>query len=131
MTLALYSVAILKKGKMKWQYLQTMLRNKGIRTFKSDCPMSYNTKLTRNTTDKSLFENQGNSITVTHALWASRSKVENIWFPLGFLIHHTRAIITRGLYAFYPIFEDQKRLFKQLFFVKFWPCVQLVFKSGL
>ena len=33
--------------------------------------------------------------------------------------YRTRAIITRGLYTFYPIFEGQKRLFKELFFVKF------------
>jgi hypothetical protein len=41
-----------------------------------------------------------------------------------------RAIITRGLYTFYPIFEGQKRFLKELFFVKFWPYVWLVFKSG-
>ena len=29
-----------------------------------------------------------------------------------------RAIITRGLYTFYPVFEGQKRLFKELFFHK-------------
>ena len=33
--------------------------------------------------------------------------------------YRTRAIITRGLYTFYPIFEGQKRFFKELFFVKF------------
>ena len=27
----------------------------------------------------------------------------------------TRAIITRGLYTFYPLFEVQKRFFKELF----------------
>ena len=37
----------------------------------------------------------------------------------------TRAIITRGLYTFYPLLEVQKR-----FFLKFWPYVWLVFKSG-
>ena len=37
-------------------------------------------------------------------------------------IYRMRAIITRGLYTFYPIFEGQKRLFKELFYV------QLVFK---
>ena len=30
-------------------------------------------------------------------------------------MYRTRAIITRGLYNFYPIFEVQKRLFKELF----------------
>ena len=29
--------------------------------------------------------------------------------------YRTRAIITRGLYTFYPIFEGQKRLFKEFF----------------
>ena len=45
------------------------------------------------------------------------------------LIYRSRAIITRGLYTFYPIFEGQKR-FLGAFFVKFWPYVWLVFKSG-
>ena len=31
------------------------------------------------------------------------------------LIYRTRAIITRGLYTFYPLFEVQKRFFKGLF----------------
>ena len=44
-------------------------------------------------------------------------------------IHHTCAIITPGLYTFYPIFQGQKRFFGA-FFVKFWPYVRLVFKSG-
>ena len=30
-------------------------------------------------------------------------------------IYRTRAIITRGLYIFYPLFEGQKRFFKGLF----------------
>ena len=30
-------------------------------------------------------------------------------------IYRTRAIITRGLYTFYPLFEDQKRFFKEVF----------------
>ena len=29
-------------------------------------------------------------------------------------IYRTRAIITRGLYTFYPLFEGQKRFFKEL-----------------
>ena len=44
--------------------------------------------------------------------------------------YHTRAIITRGLYIFYPLFEVQKRFFQGAFFLKFWPYVWLVFKSG-
>ena len=31
------------------------------------------------------------------------------------IIYRTRAIITRGLYNFYPLFEVQKRFFKGLF----------------
>ena len=44
--------------------------------------------------------------------------------------YRTRAIITHGLYTFYPLFKVQKRFFKGLFFLKFWPYVWLVFKSG-
>ena len=46
------------------------------------------------------------------------------------LIYRTRAIITRVLYTFGSLFEVQKRFFKELFFLKFWPYVWLVFKSG-
>ena len=31
------------------------------------------------------------------------------------VIYRTRAIITRGLYSFYPLFEVQKRFFKGLY----------------
>ena len=31
------------------------------------------------------------------------------------LKYRTRAIITRGLYIFYPLFEGQKRFFKEVF----------------
>ena len=41
----------------------------------------------------------------------STSKIK---FP-AFSEYRTRAIITRGLYTFYPIFESQKRFFKELF----------------
>ena len=44
--------------------------------------------------------------------------------------YRTRAIITRGLYIFYPIFEDHFFVFKEVFFTKFFPYVWLVFKSG-
>ena len=43
----------------------------------------------------------------------------------------TRAIITLGLYVFYPIFEVNFFVFKEVFFRKFCPYVWLVFKSGL
>ena len=29
--------------------------------------------------------------------------------------YRTRAIITRGLYTFYPLFKGQKRFFKEVF----------------
>ena len=45
-------------------------------------------------------------------------------------IYCTRAIITRGLYIFYPIFEGQKRFLRSLF-IEFCSYVWLVFKSGL
>ena len=38
-------------------------------------------------------------------------------------------IIIRSLYAFYLIFDRQKRFLRR-FFVKYWPYVQLVFKSS-
>ena len=44
--------------------------------------------------------------------------------------YRTRAIITRGLYIFYPIFEDHFFVFKEVFLTKFFPYVWLVFKSG-
>jgi hypothetical protein len=31
------------------------------------------------------------------------------------LKYRTRAIITRGLYTFYPLFKGQKRFFKEVF----------------
>ena len=43
-------------------------------------------------------------------------KVEKSGKPL-ILNYRTRAIITRGLYIFYPLFEVQKRFFKELFFL--------------
>ena len=46
------------------------------------------------------------------------------------VIYRTCAIITRGLYTFYPIFEGLKCFFTGAFFVKFWTYVWLVFKSG-
>ena len=38
-----------------------------------------------------------------------------IFWKINDFIYHTRAIITRGLYIFYPILEGQKRFFKELF----------------
>ena len=43
------------------------------------------------------------------------AKLVVIGLRAGFLVYRTRAIITRGLYTFYPIFEGQKRFFKELF----------------
>ena len=45
--------------------------------------------------------------------------------------YRTCAIITHGLYIFYPILKGQKCFFKELFFVNFYPYVRLLFKSGL
>ena len=36
-----------------------------------------------------------------------------VFYPVK--LPYARTIITRGLYIFYPIFEDQKCLFKELF----------------
>ena len=35
--------------------------------------------------------------------------------PYKHMVYRTRAIITRGLYIFYPLFEGQKRFFKEVF----------------
>ena len=35
---------------------------------------------------------------------------------IGIFIYRTRAIITRGLYTFYPLFEDHFFVFKEGFF---------------
>ena len=47
------------------------------------------------------------------------------------VMYCTSTIITHGLYIVNPLFEGQKCLLKGLFFLKFWPYVQLVFKRGL
>jgi hypothetical protein len=44
--------------------------------------------------------------------------------------YRTRAIITRGLYIYYSIFEVHFFVFKEVFFRKFCPYLCLVFKSG-
>ena len=61
-----------------------------------------------------------NSIKVAKA---SEDPTAGIGFPLKkrqrklqlALIYRTRAIITCGLYIFYPLFERQKRFFKEFF----------------
>ena len=50
--------------------------------------------------------------------------------------YHTRIIITRNLYTFYPLFEVQKRFFKGLFLKILALCMvsiqeQFLIKSGL
>ena len=44
-------------------------------------------------------------------------KMKPNWNNLQTIVikYRTRAIITRGLYIFYPLFEGQKRFFKGLF----------------
>ena len=41
--------------------------------------------------------------------------LDGILYILKESMYRTRAIITRGLYTFYPIFKGQKRFFKELF----------------
>ena len=49
---------------------------------------------------------------IARCLFVFLSAFFNQWLELTYL---TRAIITHGLYAFYPLFEVQKRSFKELF----------------
>ena len=44
-------------------------------------------------------------------------------FFLVLLLWFFLYVKTRGLYTFYPLFEVQKRFFKGLFFLKFWPYI--------
>ena len=53
---------------------------------------------------------------------AKSTTTDKSWFKQDFKLqveisptYRTRAIITRGLYTFYPLFEVQKRFFKGLF----------------
>ena len=50
--------------------------------------------------------------------------------PIRIQMYRTRAIIIRGLYNFYHIFEVHFFVLKGFFFGKFCPYVWLVFKSG-
>ena len=45
-------------------------------------------------------------------------------------MYRTRAFITRGLYTFYPIFEDQKR-FLRIFFCKFLTLCMVSIQEGV
>jgi hypothetical protein len=55
-------------------------------------------------------------LSIGHGKWFLNA---NLFLIKPFLItkfdYRMRAIITRGLYTFYPIFEGQKRFFKELF----------------
>ena len=42
-------------------------------------------------------------------------KLFSEYLAYTYTTYRTRAILTRGLYTFYPIFEAQKRFFKELF----------------
>ena len=55
----------------------------------------------------------------------------SLWFEFLIFIYRMRAINPHGLYIFNPLFEGQKRFLRGFFFVKLWPYVWLVFKSGL
>ena len=49
-------------------------------------------------------------------IYMANPKTSNTFSPIfPSFVYRTRAIITRGLYTFYPILEVQKRLFKVLF----------------
>ena len=71
-----------------------------------------------------------NMLSLCHLFFEVQSQIETglVLFTQWLFIYRTRAIITRGLYTFNPIFEVQKR-FLSSFFIKFWPYVRLVFKS--
>ena len=59
------------------------------------------------------------SLYLLNGLQMSNHLVQNINFGITKSslenIYRTSAIITRGLYTFYPLFEVQKRFFKGLF----------------
>ena len=57
----------------------------------------------------------------------SSFKTSILWLRISENKYRTGAIITRGLYTFYPL---PKTFFQGAFFLKFWPYVWLVFKSG-
>jgi hypothetical protein len=49
------------------------------------------------------------------------------FYALGYKIkYRTRAIITRGLFTFYSLFEVQKHFFPGAFFLKFLPYLCMV-----
>ena len=48
-------------------------------------------------------------------LWHAYNEAINFYSADFSIKYSTRAIITRGLYIFYPLFEGQKRFFKGLF----------------
>ena len=52
-----------------------------------------------------------------------------IWYIQETIKYRMRAIITRDLYILNTLFEGQY-VYLRDFFSEFWPCVQLVFKSG-
>ena len=69
-----------------------------------------------------------------HNIFSRFGLIPMVCFMIQFVLfmnYHTHAIITRGLYIFHPLFEGQKRFFKEVFFRKFCLYVWLVFKSGL
>ena len=68
------------------------------------------------------------SICVSNQIWSTTS-IKKPVTSLVF-IYRTRAIISRGLYIFYPISKDHFFVFKGGFLRKFCPYVWLVFKSG-
>ena len=51
---------------------------------------------------------------VEYKLHSLKSESENYVFSY-MIIYHMCTILTHGLYTFYPIFEGQKRFFKEVF----------------
>ena len=74
------------------------------------------------------------SFLIVKIFWEDHKNLAHL--PLFYLLRIVKlqlmcSIITRGLNTFYPLFDVQKRFFKGLFFLKFWPYVCLVFMSSL
>ena len=61
-------------------------------------------------------------VDATNAQWAKMAR--------KYLKYRRRTMLTRGLYTLYLFSKSQKTFFQGAFFLKFWPYVWLVFKSG-
>ena len=80
------------------------------------CPSKYGVNLTLPAATMLTIlamENRQNRVPVQKL--CPNSEVIPMVLYLGKIIYRTRAIITRGLYSFYPLFGVQKRFFKGFF----------------